>query len=180
MSSGNSPPKRKIDLKKLTIEPLDSKKDRAAFCCGESELDSFFRDNAAEHHERYLARVYTAIYEEQIVGYYWLVAQSHAPDKISPEALAKLERVSFAPCIYLGMLGTQEDLQGNGIGKALMLHAFGQTVRVAEHVGVYALTLEAINQEKADTYERWGFKYFVEGELWMYIPIATIREALAA
>jgi hypothetical protein len=34
-----------------------------------------------------------------------------------------------------------------------MLHAFTQTLRVAEYAGVYALTLEAINEEKADTYD---------------------------
>jgi GNAT superfamily N-acetyltransferase len=63
----------------------------------------------------------------------------------------------------------EEQYQGNGIGKALVIHAFGRTVEVAEHVGVYALTLEAINQEKADTYKRWNFEYFVEGELWNII-----------
>ncbi|HEV7599638.1 MAG TPA: hypothetical protein VGO49_05195 [Bradyrhizobium sp.] len=50
----------KIDLKKLKIQPLDPNMDRAAFYCGEPELDDFFRDHAADHHQRYLTRVYTA------------------------------------------------------------------------------------------------------------------------
>jgi hypothetical protein len=33
-----------------------------------------------------------------------------------------------------------EDLQGNKTGYALMMHAFGQTLKLAEHVGVYPLT----------------------------------------
>jgi len=86
--------------------------DRAVFYCGQAEFDDFFRDHAADHHGRYLTRVYTAI--------------------------ATLER-----------------LQGNGIGKVLMLHAFTQTLRVAEYAGVHALTLEAIDEEKAATYKRW-------------------------
>ena len=44
--------------------------------------------------------------------------------------------------------------------------------------GGYALTLEAINSEKATTYKRWGFAPFIEGELLMFIPVATIRSAL--
>jgi hypothetical protein len=68
----------KIDLKKLMIQPLDPNMDRAAFYCGEPELDDFFRDNAADHHERYLTRVYTALHDNEIVGYYWLNAQSHS------------------------------------------------------------------------------------------------------
>jgi GNAT superfamily N-acetyltransferase len=180
VSTGNSLPrkrKNKIDLNKLIIKPLDPAMDRAAFTCGEEELDEFFKTHAAEHHEKHLARVYVALYENRIVGYYWLVAQSRALDT-SPELSGKLERVAFAPCVCLGMLATHADLQGNGIGRALMMHAFGQTLAVAEHVGVYALTLEAIDQDKADTYERWGFQYFIEGDLWMYIPVATIRELL--
>jgi GNAT superfamily N-acetyltransferase len=169
----------KIDLKKLIIKPLDSSLDRAAFYCGEPELDDFFRDNAVDHHERYLTRVYVALYDDEIVGYYWLNAQSHSSKTISEDALKKLERIPFAPCIYLGMIATLERLHGNGIGKVLMLHAFTQTLRVAELAGVYALTLEAINEEKAATYQRWGFKPFIEGQFLMYIPLATIRTVLS-
>jgi len=152
--------------------------DRAAFCCGEPELDNFFRNDAGDHHERYLARVMVALYEGELVGYYWLVAQSHASRKLSQGAIAKLARIEFAPCVYLGMIAVLDRMQGNGFGKALMLHAFSKTLEVAEHVGVYALTLEAINQDKANTYRRWGFMPFTEGELLMFIPLATIREAL--
>jgi GNAT superfamily N-acetyltransferase len=168
----------KIDLTKLVFTPLDSKMNRAAFCCGEPELDNFFHDFAGEHHEKYLARVTVALYEGDLVGYYWLAAQSHASGRLSEEAIGKLERIEFAPCIYLGMIGITEKLQGNGIGKALMLHAFAKTLEVAEHVGVYALTLEAIDEQKAATYKRWGFTPFIEGELLMFIPVATIRKAI--
>lgn len=151
---------------------------RAAFCCGEPELDDFFRDFAGDHHQKYLARVTVALYRNELVGYYWLVAQSHASGRLSDEAIGKLERIEFAPCVYLGMIGIIERLQGQKIGKALMLHAFAKTLEVADHIGVYALTLEAINDEKAATYKRWGFTPFIEGERLMFIPLATIREAL--
>jgi hypothetical protein len=59
-----------------------------------------------------------------------------------------------------------------------MMHAFGRTLDVAEIVGVYALTLEAINEEKAKQYERWNFARFIQDELLMYIPVATIRKLL--
>jgi hypothetical protein len=77
------------------------------------------------------------------------------------------------------MIAVQWDWQDNKIGKASMMHAFGRTLEVAQHVGVYALTLEAINERKAKTYERWNCTRFVEGELFMYIPLVTIRRVLA-
>jgi hypothetical protein len=60
------------------------------------------------------------------------------------------------------------------------MHAFGQTLKVAERVGVYALTLEAIDESKAKTYAKRDFQRFVDGELLMYIPLATIRKVLDA
>jgi len=96
----------KIDRKELEIKPLDSSMNRAAFYCGKPELDNFFRDSAIDHHERYLTQVYVALYENEIVGYYWLNAQSHSSKIISEEALKTLERIPFAPCIYLGMIAT--------------------------------------------------------------------------
>jgi GNAT superfamily N-acetyltransferase len=170
--------RKKIDFNKLVIGPLDSSMNRAAFCCLEPELCFFFRDHAAEHHEAHFARVYIATYEDALVGYYWLIAQSHDAAKISLQAMAKLERIAYAPCIYLGMIAVQWDMQRNRIGRALMMHAFGRTLEVAKHVGVYALTLEAINEDKAKTYEGWNFSRFVEGELLMYIPLITIRRVL--
>jgi GNAT superfamily N-acetyltransferase len=179
VTTGNSPSKSRVDLSKLEIKPLDSKMDRAAFCCGNDELDGFFHDYAGDHHDKHLARVYVGIYEGEIVSYYWLVAQSHLPRKLSEEALGKLARIEFAPCIYLGMLGTQLEFQGKGTGKTMMLHAFAQILKVADQVGVYALTLEAVDKETAERYASWGFSYFIEGELLMFIPVSTIRQALA-
>jgi GNAT superfamily N-acetyltransferase len=169
---------KKIDLGKLVIGPLDSSMNRAAFCCLEPELCLFFRDHAATHHDQHFARVYVATYDGAVAGYYWLIAQSHAAAKISLQASTKFERIAFAPCVYLGMIAVQWEMQDNKIGKALMMHAFGRTLEVAKHVGVYALTLEAINEAKAKTYERWNFTRFVEAELLMYIPLTTIRRVL--
>ena len=59
----------------------------------------------------------------------------------------------------------------------MMLHAMRQTLSIAERLGVYALTLEAINERRARQYERWGFGYCVEGARDMYIALPTIRKA---
>ena len=123
-------------------------------------------------------RVYDAHLDGTLVGFYYLVASSNPPDMVSEEAAEKFGRVKAAPCVYLGMVGTHAEYQRNGIGRVLMLDAMTITLKVAEYVGLYALTLEAINQEKADLYRRWGFQYFIDGELKMFMPIGTIRQLL--
>lgn len=169
----------RIDLDKLDIKPLDPDRDRAAFRCGNDELDDFFRNHAADHHVRRQARVTVATYEGRIVGYYWLVAHGQPLGKISEEARRAFDSARFdaTPCIYLGMLGTDLAFQGKGIGKVLMLHAMRQTLAVAERIGVYALTLDAVDAETANRYARWGFEFCSEGALAMYISVTTIRQA---
>lgn len=151
--------------------------DRAAFCCGEPELDAFFRVHALDHHDGHKARVTVGLHDGKVVGFYWLIAQSFPLNKVSAEAEHLFAHLGATPCVYLGMLGTQQDRQGNGIGKTMMLHAMRQTLAIAERLGVYALTLEAINERRARQYERWGFAYCVEGALDMYIALPTIRKA---
>ena len=66
-------------------------------------------------------------------------------------------------------------LQGQEISESFPRQIW--TLAIAEPLGLYALTLEAINQRRARQYERWGFKYCVEGALDMYIALPTIRKA---
>jgi len=153
--------------------------DRAAFCCGVPDLDNFFRDHAADHHQAHKARCNMAIQDGRIIGFYWLTAQSYPIDRISPEAMEAFTHLEVTPCVYLGMIATDLPLQGQGLGKALMLDAMAETLAIADKIGVYALTLEAIDQSTADRYEKWGFQYFMKGKLMMYMGLQTIREALA-
>lgn len=175
---GNTP--TKVDLSRLEIKPLDSAWDRAAFCCGHQTIDNFFRNNAPEHHRKHKARVYCALYDEAVIGYYFLVAQSTPPERVSEEAFKKFGRVKETPCVYLGMLGVHEEHKGNGIGKTLMIHAMRKTMEVADIIGIYALTLEAVDEDVGNFYLGLGFKYFIEGELFMYLPLSAIREVLEA
>lgn len=175
--------RKKVDLSKVEIKPLDSSTDRAAFCCGHDKINNFCRNNAKKQHGVNRVRVYDAFYEGELIGYYFLVASTHLPDVISKEADAKYGRVKKAPSIYLGMLGVRTDCQENGVGKLLMLHAMQRTLDVADIVGVYALTLNADTEKLVEKYKGWGFEPFMaeadnEGDRPMYIPLATIRDAL--
>jgi GNAT superfamily N-acetyltransferase len=178
VSTGASSAKREIDLSKVVYGPFDFSKSRAAFCCGNERIDNFFRNNAKKQHLAHKVRVYTATYENEIIGYYYLVATSNPPDHVSEEAFAKFGRVNSTPCVYLGMIGVDLPCASNGVGKVLMIHAMEKTLEIAELVGIYALTLDALDEKTAERYGRWGFQKFVEGELAMFLPLGTIRSLL--
>jgi len=153
--------------------------DRAAFCCGENLLDNFFTKHAGEQHENYWARVTVALYEDEIISFYWLSTQGYELEKLSESERQKFtDKVNFAPCVYVGMIGTKLGYDGQGVGRMMMLSAMVDTWEIAQKAGVYALTLEAISEQKAQMYERWKFTRFIPGQLEMYMPISTLRKAL--
>lgn len=174
--------------------PLDPQMDRAAFSCGDEtnpackELSVYFREYAADHHTNGWVRVYVALHKRSIVGYYWLSTQGANPNKLSPETRENMGRIEFASCVYLGMLAIQIEYQGSGLGPTLMVDAFRQALKVAEYVGVYAVTLQAVDKRTADKYAAdFDFQYFDDGakiteeskDIWMFLPLPTIRKALA-
>jgi GNAT superfamily N-acetyltransferase len=170
-----TPPSSAIILNELEIGPLSSEIKRADFCCGHNTIDNFFRNNIKNHHELHKIRAYIAKHGNDVAGYYCLVAQSNLPKILSEEAQKKFERVGATPCVYLSMLGVDKRYQGNGIGKTLTLHAMKKTLEVANIIGIYALTLEAVDVKTSEFYKKVGFEFFTQGDLMMYIPLSTIK-----
>lgn len=168
--------KTKLDLNEVSINPLDPAMGRAGFSCGNATIDNFFRNNARRQHQAHQARVYVAAYNGFPIGYYYLVVKSSLPEELGESAERKFERAGSVPTIYLGMIGVSSQYQRCGLGRLLMLDAMRNTLRVADLAGVYALTLDALNEDVAKLYERWGFKRFIEEGLSMYIALPTIED----
>lgn len=166
--------KTKLELSDVLINPLDPNMDRAGFSCGNTTIDNFFKNNARKQHQNHQARVYIAAYNGLPIGYYYLVVKSSLPEEVGGTAEKKFERAGSVPTIYLGMIGVSSQYQRCGLGQLLMLDAMQNTLRVAKLAGVYALTLDALNEDVAKLYEKWGFKRFIEKGLSMYIAIPTI------
>jgi|ERR1700687_4779405 len=176
-------PRESINLDAVTIKPFDNVIRRKAFSCGKQNIDNFLFHSAPDQHKKSHCRVYYAIHDGALAGFYSLAAASRNADLISQQAIEYFERISHAPCIYLGMIGVQEKWQANGIGKKLMIHAMETTVQVAELVGIYALILQAADAEIGRRYKKWGFEYFL-GEQErpqpnMFIALETIKKARA-
>jgi hypothetical protein len=95
-------------------------------------------------------------------------------------------RIEFASCVYLGMLATKSEYQGSGVGPTMMVDAFRKALEAAKHVGIYAITLQAINKRTADKYALdFDFRPFDDGtniteqseNIWMFLPLETARKA---
>lgn len=171
----------------VNIKPLDPDVDRGAFRCGHPFIDKYVKNRCLGDHQLHKLRAYVATEPDSpiVVGFYTLSLTSLKPGEPSPaDAQAKFKSWAI-PLVYLGQIGVQEEYQRKcGIGSALMIHAFEQTLRIADIAGTFGLMLDADNDDVATFYEGWGFFRFADqsenGQIKMICPLTKIRAALEA
>jgi GNAT superfamily N-acetyltransferase len=62
------------------------------------------------------------------------------------------------PAVLLGRLAVERRFQGHGLGAALLRHAMDLTVVAADEVGITLLVVNALNDEAAGFYRRFGLE----------------------
>ena len=77
----------------------------------------------------------------------------------------------------MGHLAVDESCQGKGIGKRMLLRALRQTEEVSRVIGIYALALDAIDEDARQWYPSlgWGFQALRDPRH-LFLLVATIRE----
>lgn len=160
----------------LTIEPLKSAHGREGFSCGIDVLDRYLKQQAKQDIKRNISRVYVAVTPdntEKVVGYYSLsslsIEVSHLPFHISK----KLPK-HHIPAALIGRLAVCQTAQGNGVGKMLLADAVKRTLAVSSEIAIYAIVVDAINDNARRFYEQFGFEALCDESLRMFLPLKLL------
>ena len=80
--------------------------------------------------------------------------------------------------ILLGRLATDKTAQGQGLGRQMVLRAMSETVYAAKRVGVFALTLHAINDAARNWYLNLGYEFqsFSDDPNHLYMPMQYLSQ----
>jgi GNAT superfamily N-acetyltransferase len=161
------------------IERLERGHDRAGFSCGKPPLDQFIQRLVGQYEKRNLGRTYVAVRpgEMRVIGYYTLASGSIAFQKLPEPTARKLPRHP-APVILLARLAVDLSAQGRGLGAALLIDALSRCLTIADKVGVHEVEVDAIDERASDFYARFGFSPLPDDALHLFLPTATIRDAL--
>ena len=160
------------------VEPLDRIHDREDFDCGLPALNDYLRRQAAQDARRGVSRVYVA-HERgstKVLGYYTLSAASFYRKSL-PEAEARRLPHYPVPAVLLGRFAVDRALQGQGLGKYLLFDAFQRVLWAAETLAVYAVIVDAKNDEARAFYERYGFLRFPDTPSRLFISVEALRRA---
>ena len=168
------------------IKPLDlvehtrSSLKKLEFDSGKTELDKYIKRYAwTNHQEKGVARVFVASPTgnfRKIKGHYTSSASEilieALPEKLSRGFPKKI------PALLLGRLAVDKSVQGLGIGKSLLRHAFEGAVEVSNRTGIYAIYTQAKDEDAKKYYQKRGFIEFQDQPLSLFLPIETIKKAI--
>ncbi|MBA3826011.1 MAG: GNAT family N-acetyltransferase [Ktedonobacterales bacterium] len=160
------------------IEPLDkTRHNRAAFACGERSLDNYLHANARKDVQAKVAVCYVArpIAEASVIaGYYTLTSSAVQMADVAPAIAKSAGSYSVIPSILIGRLAVDAKFQGQSIGRVLLIDALRRVWDVHQQVGVKLVVVDALHEQAARFYLKYGFVAFEDQPLQLYLPVATI------
>lgn len=160
--------------------PLAKRHDRTTFDCGNADLNLYLQRYARQNHESGGAKCFVATAAgtpERVLGYYTLspasIEYARAPALVK-KGLARCD----VPVFRLGRLAVDKDVQGRGLGGALLLRAADRCIRAASEVGGVALLIDAKNDRAAQWYAGYGAVALLDAPLSLLLPFAVAADAL--
>jgi predicted GNAT family N-acyltransferase len=65
-------------------------------------------------------------------------------------------------------------MQGTGMGKKILMQCFRKAVNFSSEIGIFAVTVDAINEQAKDFYLKYGFIPLEDNNFSLFIPMKTI------
>ena len=159
------------------VKPLEGE-DRSEFACGRDSLDRYFRTQITQDVRRNIATAFVAIHAgtEAVAGYYTLSAAQVAFTDLGDDWRRKLPRYPSLPAVLIGRLAIDRGFQGHGLGPALLADAAIRTIR--SDIGAHFLVVDALDDETVQFYLHHGMRRVPGAENRLFIPLATLANAL--
>lgn len=159
------------------VELLAAHHDRASFDCGKEPLNRYLREVARQSADRNLGVTQVVVLEPkapEILGYFTLVTRTVESDVLSEKRLPP----GGVGVVLLGRLAVDRRYGRRGLGERMLLRAMAETDAAAKRIGIYALVLDAINEEARAWYlaRDFGFKPVLDDPNRLYVPVAFIRQ----
>lgn len=160
-----------------SIFSIDSRTDLSSFCCGDSDLDDFFRHDAFLYSKQLLGKSYIAVtnvQNPQIVCAFTLANDSIKSTMIPKASRNRLERkvpnakhTRTYPALLIGRLGVNGIFQRScsHLGSQVLDYLISWFVHPDNKTGCRFMVVDAYNRkETISFYQKNGFKFLYSDE----------------
>ena len=160
---------------RFSVVPLDPGADRSGFECGVEPLDRYFKTQVGQDIKRRLTVCFTALDgNARVAGYYTLASASILLTDLPNNLAKKLPRYPYLPAVRMGRLAVDQGFKGMGLGAALLADALRRAA--SADIAAYAFVVDAKDESAAAFYAHHGFCAAVENPLFLYLPLATVKD----
>ncbi len=159
----------------FSVVPLDLDTDRSSFECGVEPLNRYFRTQVSQDIKRRVTACFTALDTTgRVAGYYTLASASILLTDLAENLAKKLPRYPNVPAVRMGRLAVDQNFKGKGLGAALFADALRRPMTT--EIAAYAFVVDAKDESAAEFYAHHGFLATAENPLFLYLPLATVKD----
>lgn len=159
---------------------LDSSHDLDSFQCAKPEVDRWLQTIARHAAAVGSATTYVVCDPPSghtVIGFYALAISALAPGAGPGRLSAGLGQLAI-PVVRLVWLGVDKDFAGQGLGAALLVDACRRSMRIGREIAFRGIVIDAVDDEVAVWYERYGFRRFTHDSRTLYALQKDLRGAL--
>lgn len=138
-------------------EPLNKDHDLTDFNSNSPELDEWLKKHAFQAKMSGSANTFIVADDHFVVGFYSLAVGQVDSREVSERVKKGMGKYPI-PVVVLARLAVRHASQGMGIGKGMLKDAILKTLQIADHGGVRALLVHAIDENANAFYKRFGFE----------------------
>lgn len=158
---------------RFTITPLGNA-DRTTFASGSDPLDRYFRSQVSQDIRRRVSACYVAAERATalIAGFYTLSAAAIPLSDLPPDLARKVPRYPSLPVARIGRLAVDQRFRGIKLGSVLLLD--GATRAAGSDVAVFAIVVDAKDEDAAAFYRHHGFVAYGSAPLKLIAPLSRL------
>jgi ribosomal protein S18 acetylase RimI-like enzyme len=149
----------------------------AGFDCGNDALNQWLVEHAVASQKADLARTYLALGAGAVAGYVSLTTGSIRPEA-APKRYARGMPRHAIPTILIARLAVDRRYQAQRIGSRLLAEALRLAVAASDTAAARLVVVDAIDDQAAGFYRRWGFLDVPENPHRLFRKISDIRRSL--
>lgn len=160
------------------IELLASNHDKAAFSCGNEQLDRYLHSTATQDKKKNIAIPYV-IYDkdrQKIIGYYTLSMSGINLEQLPEAIIKKLPKYPIVGVTLIGRLAVDLNYKGFGWGKLIVMDAFQRSLNISKATGSFAVVVDAIDDDAIRFYQRFDFKTFPDCDCKLFRTMKSISQ----
>jgi ribosomal protein S18 acetylase RimI-like enzyme len=162
---------------RFVIEPLGAKHDRAAFSCGNQQLDSYLQKQAGQDLKKRAAVPFVITPDHKTVaGFYTLSQYSVDLGELPEDISKKMPKHPMVSATLLGRLAVSERFRGQGLGERLLTDALHRALQSSKQIASAAVVVDAKDDRAVVFYRKYGFIDLPKIERRLFLPMGTIAQ----